>query len=65
MISAVAYVIDPEIFARTAGSIDWTAADDCCLVCVSGDIIECSASLGDKWAPLVHVWWQDWRGARS
>ena len=36
MISAVASVIGPEIFARkAAGSIVWTAAEDFCLVCVS------------------------------
>ena len=36
MISAVACVIGPEIFARTAaGYINRTAAQDFCLVCVS------------------------------
>ena len=39
MISAVAGVIGPEIFVRTAAeSIVWTAAEDFCLVCVSGRV---------------------------
>ena len=37
MISAVGYVIGPDIFDRTAaGSIVWPAAEDFCLVCLSG-----------------------------